>query len=210
MTVTIRNLCTSLLITVLLAIMGCKTVEPSVSDKIKPDSRDSSRAQKEEDRASALQTLLNSSRSSLRDVYSTQRHDMPEQFLKKDSVDESINSNPFDGYRIQIISTRSMQTADSVAGSFRIWADTTITGYNARVYVSFRQPYYKVHVGDFQRRNRANSFSQLLKKRYPGAWVVHDRIDPDSVPADTARFSLQKVNADSNGSPLKEVPTDSL
>jgi hypothetical protein len=120
---------------------------------------------------------------------------MPAAFLKTDSSNESINHNPFDGYRIQILSTRELTNADSVAASFRVWSDTTITGYNAKAYVSFRQPYFKVHIGDFQQRNQANSFTQLIKQKYPDAWVVHDRINPADVPADTASFSFAKPDS---------------
>jgi hypothetical protein len=138
----------------------------------------------------ALQGLLAQHRSKLSDLHSSQTHDMPKAFTKKDSSETSINSDPFDGYRIQIISTRNKQQADSVAFKYRAWSDTTIAGYRAEAYVFFRQPFYKVHVGDFQERSLANSYSKLIKDRYPDAWVVHDRIEPTEVPADTTTFSI--------------------
>jgi hypothetical protein len=141
---------------------------------------------------SDLQLMLDNNRSELSDVYATQRQDMPSVFLKKSSSDESINSDPFDGYRIQIISTKNVQLADSVANAFRVWSDTTIVGYSAKAYVFFKQPFYKVHVGDFHNRDKADDFTQLVKHNYPDAWVVHDRIDPSNMPADTTSFSIIK------------------
>lgn len=171
---------------------GCKTVEES-TDRTVTTTADSVSVETES--ASGLQQLLNENRSKLSDVYVSQKQDMPDSFLKESESDESLNRDPYDGYRVQILSTRKVEVADSVANSFRIWADTTITGYEAEAYLSFKQPYYKVHIGDFQQRDKANSFSQLLKKRYPDAWVVHDRIEPSNVPADTSSFSFKKIKA---------------
>jgi len=149
-------------------------------------------AQIEQKNVTDLQRMLNDNRSKLSDLYATQRQDMPEAFLKKKSSNESINNDPFDGYRIQIISTRDVDRADSVANQFKMWADTTIAGYNARTYVFFKQPFYKVHVGDFHKRNMADDFTKLVKRNYPEAWVVHDRINPTDVPSDTTTFSIIK------------------
>lgn len=205
-----RNFCLSLFIVILISA-GCKTVESPSSKKGASAAGDTAAVSGVEEESSALVKMLNKHRSKLRDVYVSQRHDMPKAFLKKDSVDESINSNPFDGYRVQILSTRDKQVADSVAKSFRVWSDTTLAGYKASAYESFRQPYYKVQVGDFQLRNRANSFSQLIKQKYPDAWVVHDRINPDRVPADTVQFRMKKTQSDSIKSPpLRNTNKDSL
>jgi hypothetical protein len=71
-----------------------------------------------------------------------------------------------------------------------MWAAENISGYDVEAYIYFRQPYYRVRAGDFRNRDRAIEFSRLLKDRYPEAWVVHDRIEPDHVPADTTHFRL--------------------
>lgn len=131
-------------------------------------------------------------RNTLADVYSTQQHDLPEAFLRTYKGDQPVERDPFDGFRIQIASTRNVALADSTAKKFRLWADTTFTGYQPETYVFFKQPYYKVHVGDFHVRERANRVSRLVKRQYPDAWVVHDRINPYLVPADTARIELRK------------------
>lgn len=134
--------------------------------------------------------LLDANRSSLSDVFNSQQHDMPAHLTEKASPERKVARDPHEGFRIQILSTRNMELADSVSVQYRTWADTTITGYKGKAYVSFKQPFYKVHIGDFQDRERAIRYSRLIKKKYPDAWVVHDRIEPDSAPADTVRFEL--------------------
>lgn len=134
-----------------------------------------------------LRQILASTRSKLSDVYLTQQHDMPKPFLRKDTTDV-VQRDPFDGFRIQIISTRNVDLADSVKLQFSMWADTTISGYSPKAYIFFKQPYFKVHVGDFHDRNMANEVSKMIKRKYPEAWVVHDRIDPNLVPADSTQI----------------------
>lgn len=134
---------------------------------------------------------LNRTRSRLSDLYLTQQHDIPEAFLKTDTTDNTFN-NPFDGFRIQVLSTRNVTMADSVSTQFRLWADSTFADYIPKAYVFFKQPFYKVHIGDFQDRQRANTLSRIIKQKFPDAWVVHDRIDPQSVPADTTRIGLSQ------------------
>lgn len=168
---------------------GCSTTEKTSSGD-QPITVESDTANLEED-LTELQTTLASNRSKLSDVYNSSKHDMPDAFLKSDSS-RSLTGDPTNGYRIQIISTRDQSLADSMATKFRAWADSTIKGYTADSYIFFRQPFYKVHVGDFQQREQANQFSRLVKSKYPDAWVVHDRIKPKNVPADTTSFSLKK------------------
>lgn len=188
-----RSSAAFLIIIITLLSLGCSTSKKATGDR--DMTTDSDTAAVNTENLSELQRLLAENRSSLSDLHTSQKHDMPEAFMKKDSSNETINSNPYDGFRVQIISTRDIQLADSVANQYRAWADTTISGYMARAYTFFRQPFYKVHIGDFQERDQANSFSKLLRRRYPDAWVVHDRINPSNVPADTATFSFQKPDS---------------
>lgn len=176
----------SIIVLLVIGTISCKTTEETAPDQEDPTATD------REEPLSEFIALLDENRSSLSDVYLSQKQDIPDIYLKADSAGEQINRNPYDGYRVQILTTRNVEQADSVANSFRMWADSTIAGYNADAYVSFRQPHFKVHVGDFQIRNQANRFSRLIKKRYPDAWVVHDRINPSDVPADTATFEFQQ------------------
>jgi len=199
MTTSLRLFSLALIATLVIGIWGCSTTKQASPDSDPDLDRDT--AQISDADRSALQTLLVQHRSRLSDLHNTQTHDMPKAFMKKDSSQESINSDPYDGYRVQIISTRDKQQADSVAFKYRAWSDSTIAGYAAEAYVFFRQPFYKVHIGDFQQRTMANRYSKLIKDRYPDAWVVHDRIEPSSVPTDTATFSIKKRQRTGKKSP---------
>lgn len=168
-------------------LAACTTTEQAAERDDEPR-RETAVEETEEISNEELISKLNETRSRLSDTYLTQQHDIPEAFLKKDTTDNSY-SNPFDGFRIQVLSTRDINLADSVSTEFRLWADSTFANYVPNAYVFFRQPYYKVHIGDFQNRQRANTLSRIIKQKYPEAWVVHDRIDPESVPADTTNIS---------------------
>lgn len=128
-------------------------------------------------------------RNRLTDQFSDIQHDLPEEFTREVTVEEQ-NQDRFAGYRVQILSTRDVEHADSTRDNFVAWADTTMQGYKPDAYVHFRQPYYRVRAGDFQNREKAIEFSRLIKQEYPEAWIVHDRIDPDGSPADTTIFKL--------------------
>lgn len=181
-----------LLLPVIVIGWGCSTSkevsapeeEPAVEDTISHEEASDSRE------------LLDETRSRLSDVHNVQTQDIPDSFLQQKSGDATIKSNPYDGFRVQILSTRNVEQADSVAEEFSEWADTTIAGYSAEHYVLFNQPHYKVHIGDFQQRDQANEFSQLVKEKYRDAWVVHDRIEPEKVPADTTSFSFKEEEND--------------
>jgi hypothetical protein len=136
--------------------------------------------------------LLNKDRSKLSDPFATQGNNIPKVFTKE--TDTRNIGNPNQGFRVQIISTRNVANADSTAKRFRFWADSMITPHAPKVYVLFRQPYYKVQVGNFQFQKRALKLEKLLKSRYPGAWVVHDKINPNSVPSDTVSFKIGDGN----------------
>lgn len=187
----LRNILLYLFLMLLaVGLYSCKTSEPAI-ERV-PDTGgiieiDSAQLTSRTERG----TDLSMYRNTLSDVYTTQQHDMPENFLQSYEGDKQVERDPFDGFRIQITSTRNVARADSTAKRFRMWADTTIAGYVPNTYVFFKQPFYKVHVGDFHDREKANNFSRIVKRKYPDAWVVHDRINPAQVPADTTEIKLQ-------------------
>lgn len=137
-----------------------------------------------------FERLLYSNRSRLTDQFSTIQHDMPENFLKE-QVEEEVEIDEYAGFRVQILSTRDVSEADSTRDHFMDWASNRISGYNVEAYVFFRQPYYRVRAGDFRDRQTAIEFSRMIKDEYPEAWVVHDRIEPENIPADTTTFRLK-------------------
>ncbi|MEX0993985.1 MAG: SPOR domain-containing protein [Balneolaceae bacterium] len=141
------------------------------------------------DRLNEDEKLLYENRSQLSDLFATRSHDMPDVFLREvEEKEEEVDI--YAGFRIQILSTRDMELADSTQINFNAWADTTFQEHTPRAYIFFRQPFYRVRVGDFHDRERAIEFSRKIKFRYSDAWVVHDRINPFRVPADTVKFRM--------------------
>jgi hypothetical protein len=147
--------------------------------------------------------MLVENRSMLTDQFDNLRHDMPEVFTREIVKDER-EVDQYAGFRVQILSTRDVEEADSIRDEFMAWADSSFHDYTPDAYVLFRQPYYRVRTGDFHDREMAIEFSRLVKIHYPDAWIVHDRVEPQNVPADTVeiRFKdpedlLQPVDPDS-------------
>lgn len=137
------------------------------------------------DQLSEEEYLLFQNRSYLSDRFSTLEQDMPETYLKEVIQEERVIDES-EGFRIQILSTRNVAYADSVRDQFRLWSSQITEDESVEAYIFFRQPFYRVRVGDFVSRSKAIEFSQLIKSYYPEAWVVHDRIEPTHVLSDSA------------------------
>ncbi|MBN2614845.1 MAG: SPOR domain-containing protein [Bacteroidales bacterium] len=76
------------------------------------------------------------------------------------------------GYRIQIYKgsgNNALNRALDVQKSFE-------RRYDAKAYVTFNEPYYRVRVGDFRTRLDAIRFLNQIKGRYPLAWEIKDKI----------------------------------
>lgn len=124
--------------------------------------------------------VLYDSRSYMTAHFTQIEQEIPEQFLKEVVV-EKREIDEFAGFRVQILSTREVAEADSTTDEFRAWSSESLPDYQIETYVVFRQPYYRVRAGNFKNRENAIELSRLLKNRYPDAWVVHDRIDPENI-----------------------------
>lgn len=136
--------------------------------------------------------LLFENRSQLSDQFASVEIDMPEIFTKK-VVKEEQAVDVYAGFRVQLIITRDVSIADSTKDEFRLWSNTHIAGYEPEAYVIFRQPYYRVRAGNFRDQKKAVEFSKLLKNKFPNAWVVHDRIEPSNLPADTTNIHMKET-----------------
>lgn len=182
-------------------LVSCGSSEPAVTEDReadRPETRPLLEIPEEivedyvSDGMSDFEKLLMNTRSSLSDQFSETGLMIPEIYLRE-VVHEEREIDEYAGFRVQILSTRSMAEADSTRDNFIAWADSVLTGFEPDAYVIFRSPNYRVRAGDFRDRNQAIHFSRLLKVKYPDAWVVHDRIEPDSVPADTVEIKFREV-----------------
>ncbi|SMO90494.1 SPOR domain-containing protein [Fodinibius sediminis] len=142
-----------------------------------------------EEEARALQQLLDENRSALADLQQSDEVEIPSVFTQEASTGSAVSRNPYQGYRIQLVSTRDVQQADTISSQFQEWIEAEALAYNPKAYVFFKQPYYKVHIGDFHSKEKAAAFTQLIKQKYPDAWVVPDRIIPANVPDEDVTFT---------------------
>lgn len=168
----------------LLIAVACSTTEQTVEEAM-DDIRDN---YKEETTTSGID--LQSYRTRLSDSYTYRENEIPEAFNRV-KVQQEVEKDLYEGYRIQIYSGQDVTGADTTAANFRAWADTTIAGYQPETYVFFRTPYYRVHVGDFHEREKAIQFSNIVKRYFRDAWVVYDRVIPENVPSDTTQIEVK-------------------
>ena len=129
----------------------------------------------EDIRTSIIDIDLRSYRSSLRDHYTHVQLTVPEVYLEEEEEDQRRISNS--GFRVQIASTRDMSEAEEFESRFNSWVETMNFNVEPNSYISFRQPNYRVHVGDFLNRSEAIAFSQIVRQEFEGAWVVRDQIN---------------------------------
>ncbi|CAN5138365.1 hypothetical protein BH23BAC3_BH23BAC3_04910 [soil metagenome] len=200
----------------LLLFTACGTTEPGVErEDAEPVFQYSDEEEEEYDdeydasmdlTLSSEERLLLRTRSQLSHHYSEAMEVIPEIYLQEIVIYDG-QSDPYAGFRIQLYTTTNVADADSVRDNFVAWADTTIAGYEPDAYVIFRSPNYRVRAGDFQNRERAIAFSNMLKPFYPDAWVVHERIEPSKVPDESAdiRFiDIMRIEADDVESPVND------
>ena len=77
------------------------------------------------------------------------------------------------GYRIQIFmgsGNDALSNAEIVKNDFEL----NFQGNTA--YITFREPYYRVRVGDYRTRLEANQLLKAIRKSYQDAWIIQDKI----------------------------------
>ena len=86
-----------------------------------------------------------------------------------------LNTDNFaiDGYRIQIFeesgnksSTRAREVMSEFSSKYP----------DMPTYLTWQAPNFKVRVGDFRTRMEAEGFLKKIKRNYPIAWVIRDKI----------------------------------
>ena len=75
-----------------------------------------------------------------------------------------------DGFRIQLLATTDRRKVDEMQAGFSSRYPGTFVGF------SQAKPYYRVRVGGFATRTDASNYLQKIKKDYPDAYVVPDRV----------------------------------
>ena len=86
----------------------------------------------------------------------------------------SIDSTQFiiEGFRVQILATKELAKAEQLQKNLS-------NILNQKIYIVFEAPNYKVRVGNFIDRNRAEVFRKnILNKGYTSSWIIRTRIEP--------------------------------
>ncbi len=85
--------------------------------------------------------------------------------------------NPeWEGYRIQVFfdaGNNSKRKAQDVMEGFVMEFE------KIPAFLSFREPYYRVRVGNFHTRLQAAEVLSTIARKYPGAFVVKETINPE-------------------------------
>jgi len=191
-------MCTRLILVLssCLFAISCATSGPGSDrdESSSPDPDDRAAEEYRDESLSESERLLLRTRSELSNHYSENMVEVPDLYLQEIIVNER-QTDPYAGFRVQLLSTRNVAEADSVRDYFVAWADSMITGYEPDAYVVFRSPNYRVRAGDFQDRDRAIHFSGMLKSRYPDAWATRRSSDLAKVPADTSDIKFRAPDA---------------
>ncbi len=152
----------------------------------RPTSKDTSRTHFVNENGQTIQTNVAPDdmaqyRNNLSDLYSSYQNTIPDAFKSVANVDTEVVRNY--GYRIQILSSENKSTAEAALHAYNDWIfQQTNIPYKANGYIIFKQPYYRVHIGDFLDRKKAILFSKELKHKFPDAWLIHDNINYSQTP----------------------------
>jgi hypothetical protein len=88
-----------------------------------------------------------------------------------------------EGWRIQIFfdaGANSKRKATEVQNRF------TSRYHGTEAYLSFKEPYYRVRIGDFRTRIEAEGFLQKIKGEYPNGFAVSEPINPPPIVRENA------------------------
>ncbi|HOW30815.1 MAG TPA: SPOR domain-containing protein [Bacteroidales bacterium] len=87
---------------------------------------------------------------------------------------EVNNRDPFfDGFRIQIFFDSGNNSKSKATSAL---ADFQEKHPDIKAYVSFKQPYYRIRIGNFRTKSEAIGFQKKIQADYPNAFIVKDRI----------------------------------
>lgn len=85
---------------------------------------------------------------------------------------QRYNHGTSPGFRVQINFSQEKNAVDKMQSEFAGKYPGTPS------YISYKQPYFRISVGDFRSRLQAVDFLNKIRKDYPGAFIVADKIVP--------------------------------
>jgi hypothetical protein len=99
---------------------------------------------------------------------------------RRSALKGSTAASPFssNGYRVQIFSGSNRKGAYDVQAKFQGEFP------DIRTYITYHEPYFKVHAGDFRTRLEAEKLMQQLKGAFTSLFIITEKINPSK--ADTS------------------------
>jgi hypothetical protein len=80
-----------------------------------------------------------------------------------------------DGFRVQIFSGSDRKEAYNAQAKFQV------THPDMHAYLSYKEPNFKVHVGDFRSRLEAEKVVDELKNSYTGLFIIPEKINASKI-----------------------------
>ena len=81
--------------------------------------------------------------------------------------------NAVEGYRIQIISLSGTNSRKNAQAAMDEFAENNP---DMPVYISYHEPNFRVRVGDYREKIDAARDLTVIKRNYPGAFIVKDQV----------------------------------
>lgn len=94
------------------------------------------------------------------------------------------------GYRIQILSVSGVNSSDKANKEM---AEFLMNNPDARAYIVYNAPYFKVRIGDFKTKLEAHHYLQGILKNYPFAFVVIDEVNIPYIPEEEQRDTEEEM-----------------
>ena len=103
------------------------------------------------------------------------------------SVEYNQSFQYISGYRVQIYMASGN---DALSNAELVKKDFETNFPELTAYITFREPYYRVRVGDYRTRLEANQLLKPIRKSYQDAWIIQDKINLPLL------MTYQKSNSD--------------
>ena len=124
------------------------------------------------------------------EVESRVDHDVPERVMRGRVVvpggaapapaPDDGEPREVDGYRVQVFSSNNRGSAERVRAEALAWWDQAKSRAGAppqlEARVVYLEPYYRVRLGAFATREAADGALDLVRERFPEAFLVADRV----------------------------------
>ncbi|MFB6273321.1 MAG: SPOR domain-containing protein [Salinibacter sp.] len=108
-------------------------------------------------------------------------HRVPERLLRG-RADEGVRRT-VEGFRVQVFSARDQQAAQEFRTKVRRWwgkrkdeAPKSVFGKDPPIVIKYSQPYYRVRIGAFAKREEAEEALAFVSKTYETAFIARGTV----------------------------------